>query len=108
FVCVSYEGPRHDRGIDAAAKQEGFMTALPFKLSVDPAPVQFLLTVRGEMAPPDVEGGRKVHNVAAGADQAVAAARSFGDLSHAVYVPVEPPKNGSAGGLLLLLFLKPP
>ena len=41
------------------------MTTLHFKLSVDPAPVQFLLTVRGEMAPPDVEGGRKVHNVAA-------------------------------------------
>lgn len=84
------------------------MTTLPFNLSVDPAPVQFLLTVRGEMAPPDVEGGRKVHNVAAGADQAVAAARSFGDLSHAVYVPVEPPKNGSAGELLIIDYWNSP
>jgi hypothetical protein len=80
---------------------EAFMTTLPFKLSVDPAAAQFLLTVRGEMAPPDVETGRKVHNVAAGSDQAVATARSFGDLSHAVFVPVQP--NGSGVGELLII-----
>jgi hypothetical protein len=83
------------------------MTTLPFKLSIDPAPAQFLFTVRGPMAPPDLEGGRKVHNLAAGADQAVAAARSFGDLSHAVYVPVEPPVNG-AGELLIIDYWNSP
>src|SRR5579871_5289422 len=88
-------------------QQEAFMTTLPFKLSVDPAPTQFLFTVRGPMAPSDLEGGRKVHNVAAGADQAVAAARSFGDLSHAVYVPVEPPASG-AGELLIIDYWNSP
>ena len=77
------------------------MANLPFKLTVDPAPAQFLLTVRGPMAAPNLEDGRKAHNVAAGSDQAVAMARSFGDLSHAVFVPVEP--NGSGAGELLII-----
>jgi hypothetical protein len=63
------------------------MTALPFKLAVNPQPTQFLLTVRGTLAAADMEGGRIAHNQTAGDDQGVAAARSFGDLSHAVYVP---------------------
>ena len=83
------------------------MTTLPFKLSVDPAPMQFLLTVRGEMAPPNLEAGRKAHNLAAGSDQGVAAARSFGDLSHAVYVPVEPAARG-AGELLIIDYWNSP
>ena len=41
------------------------------------------------------------HNVAAGSDQGVAAARSFGDLSHAVFVPVKP--NGAGAGELLII-----
>jgi hypothetical protein len=77
------------------------MTTLPFQLSVDPAPSQFLLTVRGPMAPQSLEAGRKAHNLAAGSDQGVAMARSFGDLSHAVFVPVQP--NGSGAGELLII-----
>ena len=77
------------------------MTALPFKLSVDPVPAQFLLTVRGPMAAKNLEEGRQAHNVAAGSDQGVAMARSFGDLSHAVFVPVKP--NGSGAGQLLII-----
>ena len=34
------------------------MTTLPFKLSVEPAPTQFLLTVRGAAGAQDLEGGR--------------------------------------------------
>jgi hypothetical protein len=77
------------------------MTTLPFTLSIDPAPAQFLFTVRGRMAPPDLEAGRQVHNRAAGSDEGVAAARSFGDLSHAVYVPVE--GAGATGRELLII-----
>jgi hypothetical protein len=77
------------------------MTTLPFKLSIEPAPVQFLLTVRGSMAAPNLEGGRLAHNQAAGSDEGVAMARSFGDLSHAVYVPIEPTRSG-AGELLII------
>ena len=77
------------------------MTTLPFKLQIAPAPMQFLLTVRGEMAPANREAGRQTHNVAAGSDQGVAAARSLGDLSHAVFVPTEAPKAG-AGELLIV------
>ena len=39
--------------------------------------------------------------MAAGSDQGVAMARSFGDLSHAVFVPVEPAASG-AGELLII------
>jgi hypothetical protein len=77
------------------------MTALPFKLQVDAMPVQFLFTVRGTLAAKDLEGGRVAHNMAAGSDQGVAAARSFSDLSHAVYVPVTPASAG-AGELLII------
>lgn len=77
------------------------MTALPFKLQVDPTPHQFLFTVRGPLAAGDIEGGRMAHNMAAGSDQGVAAARSFSDLSHAVYVPVKP--NGAGAGELLII-----
>ena len=79
------------------------MTTLPFKLMIDPAATQFLLTVRGEMNAASREDGRKNHNMAAGSDQGVAAARSLGDLSHAVFVPTEAPKSG-AGELLIVDF----
>ncbi len=82
------------------------MTTLPFKLSVDPAPAQFLLTVRGPMAAQDLDQGRQAHNLAAGSDQGVAAARSFGDLSHAVFVPVQPKRRGGAGELLIIDYLE--
>lgn len=77
------------------------MTSLPFKLQIDPTPTQFLFTVRGPMAAADLEGGRLAHNMAAGTDQAVAAARSFSDLSHAVWVPTEDAESG-AGELLII------
>jgi hypothetical protein len=74
---------------------------LPFTLRVDPTPATFLFTVRGPLAAKDLEGGRVAHNMAAGSDQGVAAARSFSDLSHAVYVPVKP--NGGGAGELLII-----
>ncbi|HEY5081521.1 MAG TPA: hypothetical protein VII91_06320 [Bauldia sp.] len=77
------------------------MTTLPFKLSVDPAPTQFLLTVRGSLAASTRDAGRLAHNQVAGSDEAVAMARSFGDLSHAVYVPTDAPAAG-AGELLII------
>ena len=66
------------------------MTTLPFTLAVDPTPTLFLLTVEGIAAAPDRERTRQAHNLAAGSDQGVAAARAHGDLSHAVYVPAGP------------------
>ena len=77
------------------------MTTLPFKLAIDPVPGEFLLTVRGSLAAPNREAGRLAHNQVAGSDEAVAMARSFGDLSHAVYVPTEAPTSG-AGELLII------
>jgi hypothetical protein len=77
------------------------MTALPFKLSINPAPTQVLLTVRGTMAAATLDAGRQAHNQTAGSDQGVAAARSFGDLSHAVFVPTDPTEKG-AGELLII------
>ena len=65
------------------------MTILPFTLGVDPLPAQFLFTVRGKPAATSLEGIRSAHNQVAGSDEGVAMARSFGDLSHAVYVPVD-------------------
>lgn len=69
------------------------MTTLPFKLAIDPKPMQFLLTVEGTPQASDWEKTRQTHNMAAGSDQGVAAARSFGDLSHAVYAPAGPNAN---------------
>jgi hypothetical protein len=83
------------------------MTSLPFKLQIDPLAAQFLFTVRGPMVPANLEAGRAAHNIAAGSDQGVAAARSFGDLSHAVYVPVDAPKSG-AGELLIIDYWNSP
>src|SRR5260370_2892300 len=48
----------------------------------------YLLTIRGTLAPPSLEAARPVHNQTAGAPEGVAAAKSLGDLSHMVYVPV--------------------
>src|SRR5215217_7481235 len=76
------------------------MTTLPFKLTIDPAPTQFLLTVEGTTVATDPEKTRQAHNLSAGSDQGVAAARSFGDLSHSVFVPA-----GPESGTPKLLFL---
>ena len=65
------------------------MTSLPFSLNVDPLPAQFLFTVRGKPAAATHDAVRGAHNQVAGSDEGVAMARSFGDLSHAVYVPAD-------------------
>jgi hypothetical protein len=83
------------------------MTALPFTLKVDPLAAQFLFTVHGPLAADTLEGGRVAHNIAAGSAEGVATARSFGDLSHAVYVPVEAPKSG-AGNLFIVDYWNSP
>jgi len=83
------------------------MTALPFKLQIEPLPAQFLFTVFGPLAAPTLDGGRQAHNIAAGSDLGVAAARSFGDLSHAVYVPIDAPKSG-AGDLFIVDYWNSP
>ena len=74
---------------------------LPFTLAIAAQPLQFLLTVEGDMVAPSLEQGRQIHNMTAGSPEGVAGARSFGDLSHAVFVPVEPPASG-AGKLLIV------
>jgi hypothetical protein len=78
------------------------MTSLPIQLQVEPTPAQFLFTVRGPLAAKDLEAGRQAHNMAAGSDQGVAAARSFSDLSHAVYVPAKTNGATGAGELLII------
>ena len=69
------------------------MTTLPFTMQAAPTPALFLLTVEGEPQTADRDQTRQNHNMAAGSDQGVAAARSFGDLSHSVYVPAGPGAN---------------
>ncbi len=61
----------------------------------------FLLAIRGTLASPTLEEARKLHNSTAGHPANVAAAKSLGDVSHMVYVPMEKPKKG-AGEFLIL------
>ena len=49
----------------------------------------YLLTIRGTLAPDTLEAARKIHNQTAGNPDGVAAAKSLGDVSHMVYVPME-------------------
>jgi hypothetical protein len=56
-------------------------------MPVQPDSLVFL-TVRGTFVPPTVDGMRKLHDDTAGSPQGIAAARSFGDLSHKVYLPM--------------------
>ena len=65
----------------------------------------YLLTIRGQLSPTTLEEARKVHNMTAGNPDGVAAAKSLGDVSHMVYVPM--PHNGhtktkGAGEFLIL------
>ncbi len=52
----------------------------------------YLLTIRGTLSPSTLEEARNVHNMTAGNPDGVAAAKSLGDVSHMVYVPM--PHNG--------------
>ena len=61
----------------------------------------FLLSIRGTLASPTLEAARKLHNSTAGAPANIAAAKSLGDLSHMVYVPIEAPKKGVGEFLIL-------
>ena len=61
-----------------------------------------LLTVHGTVIPEDVEAARKLHNRTAGSNEGVAAARSLGDLSHNVFVPLEPPASAWNRELLFI------
>jgi hypothetical protein len=54
----------------------------------------YLLTIRGTLKPGTLEEARKVHNMTAGNPEGVAAAKSLGDVSHMVYIPM--PHNGHA------------
>ncbi len=47
-----------------------------------------LLAIRGQLSTKVLDEARAIHNETAGAPQGVAAARSLGDLSHNVYVPL--------------------
>lgn len=60
-----------------------------------------LLTIRGTLKTTKIEEAREIHNMTAGNTQGVAAARSLGDLSHNVYVPI----GDAPGAVSELLFL---
>ncbi|HVO41575.1 MAG TPA: hypothetical protein VMT34_03075 [Aggregatilineales bacterium] len=70
-------------------------------MSTNQAPAVYLLSIRGVLAPSTVEAARKIHNETAGAPANVAAARSLGDLSHMVYVPIDH-ASPKAGEFLIL------
>jgi hypothetical protein len=54
----------------------------------------YLLTIRGTLSPDTLEAARKIHNQTAGDPASVAAAKSLGDVSHMVYIPMQ--HNGYA------------
>src|SRR5262249_41632674 len=60
-----------------------------------------LLTVRGTVIPTDDEL-RQLHTQTAGSDEGIAAARSLGDLSHKVYMPVPGIPGASEKELLFI------
>src|SRR5258708_1476742 len=65
----------------------------------------FLLTIRGTLSPATLEAARKIHNQTAGDPAGVAAAKSLGDVSHMVYVPMEHDdhsKTQGAGEFLIM------
>src|SRR5215216_3468590 len=58
----------------------------------------YLLTIRGTLSPDTLEAARKIHNQTAGDPAGVAAAKSLGDGSHMVYVPMEHDGHATAEG----------
>lgn len=71
-------------------------------MNMTPQPINYMLTVRGPLNPPTLEAARTLHNETAGSAANVAAARSFGDLSHLVFVPAGPPPAKGAGELMFV------
>ncbi len=61
----------------------------------------YVLAIPGVLAPKSLEAARAIHNETAGVPANVAAARSLGDLSHMVYVPME--HEGHHGDDFLIL-----
>jgi len=61
----------------------------------------YLLTIRGTLASATRQDAQAMHNETAGAPESMAAARSMGDLSHMVYVPLAPAETG-AGEVLFM------
>ncbi|MEZ4668191.1 MAG: hypothetical protein R3E39_09780 [Anaerolineae bacterium] len=70
-------------------------------MSVNGSMTTYLLTIPGTLAPAELEAARKIHNDTAGAAANVAAARSLGDLSHMVYVPID--QQGPKSGKFLIM-----
>jgi hypothetical protein len=65
----------------------------------------YLLTIRGTLSPDTLEAARKIHNMTAGDPAGVAAAKSLGDVSHMVYIPMEHEghaKTNGAGEFLIM------
>jgi len=65
----------------------------------------YLLTIRGTLSPDTLEAARQVHNQTAGNPDGVAAAKSLGDVSHMVYVPMQHnghEKPSGAGEFLIM------
>jgi len=58
----------------------------------------YLLTIRGTLSPATIEEACKIHNMTAGDPAGVAAAKSLGDVSHMVYVPLEQDGHEKAKG----------
>jgi hypothetical protein len=77
------------------------MATEALKLQAEVGPRIHLLSIRGKVVPSTVEAVRQVHNQTAGNPAGVAAARSLGDLSHAVFVPA----GGASGAATELLIL---
>ena len=48
----------------------------------------YLLTIRGTLSSSTLEEARKIHNMTAGDPAGIAAAKSLGDVSHMVYIPL--------------------
>ncbi|HEX8990034.1 MAG TPA: hypothetical protein VF784_00010 [Anaerolineales bacterium] len=67
----------------------------------------YLLAIRGTLASSTLEAARKIHNSTAGAPENIAVVQSLGDLSHMVYVPMEPPKSGAGEFLIMDTWTSP-
>ncbi len=64
----------------------------------------YLLSIRGTLVPQQIDDARSTHNMTAGDPQGVAAAKSLGDLSHMVYVPISQNGHGTSEFLILDLW----
>src|SRR5262245_48292879 len=68
---------------------------------VQPTSDLVFLTVRGKTTADSVDSARIIHNEPAASPDGIAAARSLGDLSHKVYVPVTGAQSSAQTGELL-------